>query len=292
MALPTQLQSARMTGSTLGKDIPANIGALEQALCDIFGFTINVNVTESPIDSDNAGIIAKALMRQKAAAPTGWRFKDATGGKEVRLVNDGTYLSIDQNTGTEGTPIWTNWAKMDIATGIFTFVAIPVGPDADPTQANEFTRKSYVDQVEGVMVQKVNYQTAETAYNTAAIPGDNTKPQKTEGHEYYTLAITPVSATNNLKIDVIFNVSGVGVVILALFQDDLDNALSCTFGSMAGFSMLSISHTMVAGTTSEITFKVRAGSADGSAIQMNGYGGFRYGGGVMFSSITVTEIKP
>jgi hypothetical protein len=145
MALPNQLKSARMTGSTLGKDIPTNIGALEQAICDIFGFTINVNVTESPVGSDNAGIITKALLRQKAAAPVGWRFLDSTGGGEFRLVNNGTYVSIDQNTGTEGTPIWTNQWKMAIATGIVTFSAIPVGPAADPSSDNQLARKAYVD---------------------------------------------------------------------------------------------------------------------------------------------------
>ncbi len=151
MALPKQLKSARMSGSTLGKDIPANIGALETAICDILGFTIDVNVTESPEGADNAGRITKALLRQKAAAPVGWRFLDSTGGKEFRLVNDGTYVSIDRNDGTEASPSWVNLWKMAISTGVVTYSAIPVGPASNPTTDNQLSRKAYVDTKQGAL---------------------------------------------------------------------------------------------------------------------------------------------
>lgn len=48
MSLPTQLKSARITGATAVSGWPTTLGQLEQALCDILGITIDVNVT-SPI---------------------------------------------------------------------------------------------------------------------------------------------------------------------------------------------------------------------------------------------------
>ncbi len=106
-ALPNRMRSARMTGATLGKDIPTYIGALESAVCDILGFTIDSNVTESPTNFDNSGRFTKSLLRQYAAAPVGWRFKDSAGGREYSIVNTGNGLAIGENTGTEGTPVWT-----------------------------------------------------------------------------------------------------------------------------------------------------------------------------------------
>jgi hypothetical protein len=50
-------------------------------------------------------------------------------------------------------------------------------------------------------------------------------------------------------------------------------------------------HKITAGTTSEITFKVRSGPSSAATVTFNGYGGNRYLGGVMASSITITEVQ-
>jgi hypothetical protein len=47
---------------------------------------------------------------------------------------------------------------------------------------------------------------------------------------------------------------------------------------------------MDAGTTSETTFKVRAGGEEAGTTTFNGVGGARKYGGVLASSITITEI--
>jgi hypothetical protein len=47
---------------------------------------------------------------------------------------------------------------------------------------------------------------------------------------------------------------------------------------------------MTAGTTSETTFRVRAGPSNTTyTLTFNGYNSARYFGGVMASSITITE---
>ena len=67
MALPNKLETARLTLSSLGTDIPAALSAVEQAVADILGITIDTNVTAS-FGFNNAGLLTAALAEQKAAA--------------------------------------------------------------------------------------------------------------------------------------------------------------------------------------------------------------------------------
>jgi hypothetical protein len=114
-----------------------------------------------------------------------------------------------------------------------------------------------------------------------------------------TLAITPTSATNKLRIDVAWmGVSSLANwVTVALFQDSTAGALAAwsVYENVGGGgSGSTFTHYMTAGTTSATTFKVRAGrdaSAAGT-VTFNGTGGARLFGGVMASSITISEIEP
>jgi hypothetical protein len=146
MALPQQLKSARMTDATIVSAVDNHVGDIEGAICDILGITINSDVTESHFLLNNAGQITKALIRQAAAPPVGWRFRDTTNGKEFRLVINNTSVLIDENTGTEPSPVWTNRLTIAIGTGLPTLAGA-----TDPSNANDLARKGYVDaQVAGV----------------------------------------------------------------------------------------------------------------------------------------------
>lgn len=123
MALPKQLKAARCDNSTTASTLDNVIGELETSLADIFGFTLDTDITASPFSLDNSGRITKALIAQRAAGPVGWRMRDTTSGKEVRLVVNGTNFDIDENTGSEGSPSWTNRFRMAIATGAITGAA-------------------------------------------------------------------------------------------------------------------------------------------------------------------------
>jgi len=161
MALPNQLKTARMTNATLGVDIDNRVGDLEIALCDILGITIDSNVTESHFNLDNSGRITKALIRQIAVGPVGWRFKDSVG-TEYSIQSNANTLRICKNSGTEGSPVWTNIASIDV-NGVWTFTGIPVGPASDPTTANQLTRKSFVDAaIAAVAATKVSMTGNET----------------------------------------------------------------------------------------------------------------------------------
>jgi hypothetical protein len=154
----------------------------------------------------------------------------------------------------------------------------------------------------GSMVQVVNTMVATHKECSTATVYDDTIPQITEGDEVMTLAITPKSATNKLKIEVVVNGQTAGTngnSLTALFQDTTANALAA--GMNAGYSagtsgsgsrgQCVITHYMDAGTTSETTFKVRVGPYSGGPFYFNSNTNARRLGGVMASSITITEIK-
>ena len=149
----------------------------------------------------------------------------------------------------------------------------------------------------GKLVQQVNVQDGAVATGSTVVPIDDSIPQNDEGDEYMTLAITPTDAGNKLKIDVvvILSSSAVGFLQAALFQDSTANALASAVmyqTTATGITILSFTHYMAAGTTSETTFKVRAGSNAVGTTTTNGNTGARNHGGVLSSSMTIAEVIP
>ena len=149
----------------------------------------------------------------------------------------------------------------------------------------------------GGVVQVVSTQDGAVATGTTVLPSDDTIPQITEGDECMTLAITPAANTNKLRIDVVvhaaFSVAD-KTVSAALFQDTTANALAAgrtTFYVEDAPSPICFTHYMSAGTTSETTFRVRIGGSDTGTTTFNGGAEARRFGGVMASSITITEIR-
>jgi hypothetical protein len=148
----------------------------------------------------------------------------------------------------------------------------------------------------GAIVQVVNVSNSTYASGTTLMPNDATIPQKTEGDEYMTLAITPTHASNKLWIIwTMFEASTAGQCkYSALFQDTTANALASIANQEDGANNQLNStgiHYMTAGTTSETTFKIRAGVNATDTYSFNGAaGGDRHStsGG---SSITIWEIK-
>lgn len=143
------------------------------------------------------------------------------------------------------------------------------------------------------ILQIQKYETGAYASGGTAIPYDNTIPQNTEGDQFMSLAITPKSATSLLKIDVItiLNSNATKTLVSALFQDSTASALACSASSVSNtfFSVQSFSHYMTSGTTSSTTFKVRCGCEAGGNTYFNGAPAGALYGGVLSSSITITE---
>lgn len=148
----------------------------------------------------------------------------------------------------------------------------------------------------GAPVQTVSTSYSSVSTGTTTIPRDDTIPQNTEGTEFMSQTITPKSATNILVIDVVFGGSNsiANDMIIALFQDSTADALAATsffVDTINGRAVLTLKHTMVAGTTSATTFKVRGGPVAAGTVTFNGSAGTRHFGAITKSAISITEYK-
>lgn len=146
--------------------------------------------------------------------------------------------------------------------------------------------------IAGIPVRTTNSAVATT---TTQIPYDDSMPQNTEGTEVMSQPYTASSAASVLKVDVVCNLansSGAAACTAALFQDSAADAKGAAGaeGSAGGVPFQIVFTTYVtAGTTSSTTLKVRVGPSSATTLTFNGSGGARRYGGVMASSITITE---
>jgi hypothetical protein len=152
---------------------------------------------------------------------------------------------------------------------------------------------------DSVIVQVVNYQTGEFATGTTLIPIDDTIPQNNEGDQYMPkggdpdITITPQSGSSKLKIDVVWmghSTPAGSNIVVALFQDNIADALKAGWGQSSVSNDIHFTHWMNSPGTGIYKFKVRAGCGATGTTTFNGAAGNRYLGGVMGSSITITEI--
>lgn len=152
----------------------------------------------------------------------------------------------------------------------------------------------------GTTIQSVIFQDGEvSAPLTTVLPLDNTIPQNNEGDEVMvTKKFAPLNATSKLQVDVVVNgASAAGAnndLTAALFQDSTVNALAASAIQDDNNSLLqniSFRHTFTAGSITPTQLKVRYGGSGGDIITFNGRSGARIFGGVMASSITITEIS-
>jgi len=150
----------------------------------------------------------------------------------------------------------------------------------------------------GVSVQTVYTTSAAVATGTTTIPYDDTTPQNTEGNEFMTKAITPNSATNILVIEVsamLSNSAATFNMLGAIFKDTGADAITAGLlfrGAVATQTgVVTLKAIVVAGSTSSMTFKFRAGANGAGTTTFNGDTGARKFGDIQKSSMTITEYK-
>ncbi len=161
-----------------------------------------------------------------------------------------------------------------------------------PTQQSV---KAYVD-AHGLVKSVI--ETTATVFNVSTqMPRDDSIPQNTEGDEILTVSITPTNTNNILRIavDTLLGATASQPVdgSMAIFQDSTAGALAATTTSLAAGQVDSVSmrHSMIAGTTSSTTFKLRVGPGSIFNVTVNGRNGARLFGGVAITRITVEEHK-
>ena len=200
---------------------------------------------------------------------------DSVGLAQLAGGTDGNVITFDASgnpayvaTGTDGQVLTSTGAGSPPA-----FEALPAG---------------------GKVVQVVNTQTGAVATGTTQINDDDTIPQNSEANEFMTLAITPTSASNKLFIEVVLHGShtATDASTVSLFQDSTAGALACVVWVVSAnwTAAVNLNHYMTSGTTSSTTFKVRAGNNASGTFTLNGVSSSRTRGGVVASSITITEI--
>ena len=130
-----------------------------------------------------------------------------------------------------------------------------------------------------------------TTWTTAAtiIPQDNTIPQNTEGVEIALINFTPISASNNICIEVTVHGSGGGTpgynLISSLFTDANANSI-CTNQSfnIASFTGThNFTYSYVLGSITAVDYKLRISKF------CNGNSGSRIYGGVSICYLSIYE---
>jgi hypothetical protein len=261
------------------------------------------NASRATINSAGLTLGTLELTCGSINRTTGTLTLEIGGTAEISITSTTVTLGgnlIIPDSGTIGSASDTDVMTID-ASGNCTFSVFPITPSVAPDADYEVANKKYVDDNAGagggVVVQVVNTQTGAVSSGNTQLPCDDSVPQNTEGDEVMTLAITPTSSTNELKIEVTVALSASTAdeqLAAALFQDTTASALAAVrYGAKNASEIYTttFTHYMTAGTTSETTFKVRVGPGTAATVTFNGSGGTRRLGGAFASSITITEIS-
>lgn len=217
---------------------------------------------------------------------------DIPSGAKITVRHDGMNWQLVTVANKPGTAAYVDTG---VANGNVPAMDATGYPAADGSQITALTYAN-ITNATGKVLQIVKTQDGALNTGTTVIPSDDTIPQNTEGDEYMTLAITPKSASSRLRIDVVIVLSSSTVdsgAKVALFRDSGADAIAAVEGSRhaaAGvIGTVAFSHDMASPGTSATTFKVRAGFATAGTTTFNGSAGARRFGGVMASSIIITE---
>ena len=184
-------------------------------------------------------------------------------------------------------------------------VAIATGSDGQVlTSAGAGAPPAFETVAAGGKCLQIKYALNNTYSATGSVTTpafDDSIPQNNEGIDVgVNVAITPGHASNILVLEasVSCSHSASGEESAFILQDSTANAIAATKvegenASGGQHDTIICRHVMLAGTTSETTFKVRAGSPINGTFYLNGgQSSGRKFGGVMYSSLVVTEYTP
>jgi hypothetical protein len=276
---------------------------ITQQLTERLNRSISAPIDQGEVDYQLPPYMAGQLWRWNPITQT----IDSVDAAEVGLVIVGTEIGdivvlVDDGSGN---PIFPSEFIPDILATLLTVTGDIVYASAANTPAR--LAKGGVGQVltQGASVPSWDWtkivQSKITEYTSTGgtsvnIPWDDTIPQNTEGEEFFSVSITPKSASNSLDILVVVNCSAStnAQICCALFRDSETSAISATAEYTTGAStpqILILRKRILAGSTSAQTFKVRVGAQTGTAY-INSISAGRKFGGVLISSITVQEVTP
>lgn len=147
-----------------------------------------------------------------------------------------------------------------------------------------------------IIVQVITAELATSSNNAATIPVDASIPQSSEGTEILTAAITPRSAASSLLVEVLTYLGNSGTNkngAAAVFRDGTADAVAAGWGNIDGNASilpLPVRITVPSTTATLTTFKLRVGSDSGTTYWNRSASADTSLGGVMKTSIRITEI--
>jgi hypothetical protein len=278
--------SAQLQGYVFGLTATTNSGTPNTNIDIAIGVAATYNTPYTLIT------LASAITKN---TNNSWAVGTGNGSLDTGAIANSTYYGyLIQRSDTGVVDVLTSLSA--------TSPTMPANYDRRSPALFTFTRTAGVNGAPSryrsvTLVQEVSFFTGEVATGTTLIPDDDTIPQITEGTEFLTITMTPTSAASILEIEVqaITSLSSGAVRSTALFQNGVSNALKAVqppAGAAGYLDASNILHRMVAGTTSAVTFSVRAGPGSASTMTFNGGAGTRKFGGVMNSYIKVREYAP
>lgn len=154
------------------------------------------------------------------------------------------------------------------------------------------------DRQMGDLVQERNSYEVGFNSGTLTVPYDNTTPTSTEGDQYLAVAITPTSPCNRLFVDATLYLTNsstsVGAMTAALFAGSTA-AVASGVNTHTGNSRplpVHVAYQANSGSTSSITFTVRAGLESAGTTYLNGSStGGTLLGQTLYSTLRVREIQ-
>lgn len=147
-------------------------------------------------------------------------------------------------------------------------------------------------------IQIQHAQTGDLISGNTVLPCDDTTPQKTEGFEIITCAITPKATGNILLVIAVVQTAHYVTSALggmALFTNDNSDAVATAVGAVAyGGTIKPIIYKMAAANTDAITFKVRGGPLSSGTMYINSVPGSttRSMNGLNATTLTILEFTP
>lgn len=230
---------------------------------------------------------------------------DASAARTVLELGDSAVRAVG---ATAGTVAAGDDARLNAAVGIKTATTtVAVSSATAPSSGQVLTATSPTAATwqtpssgSGKEAQVIHTTDSTAKSSTATFPLDNTIPQSGEGSAYTELntTITPTNASSviHVRVNIPVSVNGAGLTpVVALFRDSATDASSGGWVSMAGTGYLgaiTFEASFPATSTSATVFKIRYGLLTAGTVSLNTANGTAYLGGIIKSTMTVTEILP
>lgn len=233
---------------------------------------------------NNGGTVELACYR--AWNGTGWR-----------AFNEQILSTTAEGTGTADSAqvLYSANARVGVAMRYLGYVEIQYGTAAW-SNAPTFVQTNHSRMpLPGTVVQRQYLSDGAYATGVSSIPNDDSIPQIGEGTQFLSLAITPSSSFNVIAAETrgLFTTNAAGEYVTAALFNGATDALAASVSSQNGADpqMQTLYNQRIGGTTSPVTYTVRAGTASGgNATYFNGWSAGRQRGGVMNSYLRLDEI--